>query len=118
MVTAGLPARKLDDCMARLLMRMLLLYIQQAPVHRANHSIQQALALLPVLLGTSVDALNRCAPACMFCIYFRLSLFVHESCAQSISGVIGIVVSCYCAAVDDVYGYCEALLRCKLLHNE
>ena len=58
---AGALTRKLDDGVVRLLMRMLLLYIQQAPVHRANHSVQQALALLPMLLGPSLDSLNRSA---------------------------------------------------------
>lgn len=55
----GVPAKSLEDSIVRLLMRMLLLYIQQAPVHRANHCVQQALVLLPVLLGSEVDTLNR-----------------------------------------------------------
>lgn len=61
-------------------MRMLLLYIQQAPVHRANHSVQQALALLPVLLGTSVNALNRYSlPAWFPCVVVCIDGVVYEA---------------------------------------
>ena len=55
----GQASTRLGDGMVRLLMRMLLLYIQQAPINHANQSVLQAAHLLPSLVGTACDPLNR-----------------------------------------------------------
>ena len=43
----------LGDSVTRLVLRLVLLYVQQAPVVRARDSVKQALVLLPNLLDSS-----------------------------------------------------------------
>lgn len=49
----------LGDSIPRLVIRMLLLYVQQSPVQRAKQRIQEALDLLPNLMSPA-DTLSRC----------------------------------------------------------
>lgn len=48
----------LGDAITRLVLRLVLLYVQQAPVPRAKDCVQQALFLLPNLLDSN-DTLSR-----------------------------------------------------------
>lgn len=48
----------LGDAITRLVLRLVLLYVQQAPLPRAKDCVQQALFLLPNLLDAN-DTLSR-----------------------------------------------------------
>ena len=54
----------LGDPIIRLVLRLVLLYVQQAPVPRARDCVQQALFLLPNLLDAH-NALSRYPTNCM-----------------------------------------------------
>ena len=64
------PASGLGDSTIRLVISLLLLYVQQAPLDRAMLSVKQALALLPKLLDPA-NELARCVLWTMFmCVAF------------------------------------------------
>ena len=62
------PASGLGDGTIRLVIRLLLLYVQQAPLERAMLSVKQALALLPKLLDPANELARCVACTILMCV--------------------------------------------------